>query len=219
MAMIGSSFSARGFNILSHQVHEELTRDNLLLWKAQVLLVVHGAQFMRFLDGTHEKPEEFIIVEKPDKSQEEVPNPAYASWVTKDSQLLGYLNSTISKEVLTQVATLTTPEEVWKEFHSMYMSQSRSRVMHLHSKLASTRKGDMTVAAYSAKMKGYADEMTSAGKRLEDDDVVSYILTGLNADYNPLVDTVNSRSESISLSNLYTQLLLPEAHLENQSGY
>jgi hypothetical protein len=53
--------------------------------------------------------------------------------------------------------------------------------MHLRTKLASTRKGDQSMASYFAKMKEYADEMKVAGKQLEDDDVVSYILTGLDA--------------------------------------
>jgi hypothetical protein len=52
-------------------------------------------------------------------------------------------------------------------------------VMHLHTKLASTRKGDMSMVNYFAKMKEYIDEMAAVGKKLDDDDddVVSYILT------------------------------------------
>jgi hypothetical protein len=46
-------------------------------------------------------------------------------------------------------------------------------------------------------MKGYTDELAAAGKGLEDDDIVSYILTGLDADYNPLLENVNSRLELI----------------------
>jgi hypothetical protein len=33
-------------------------------------------------------------------------------------------------------------------------------------------------------MKGFADEMAAAGKPLEDDDFISYVLTGLDQDYN-----------------------------------
>jgi hypothetical protein len=46
----------------------------------------------------------------------------------------------------------------------MYVSQSRAHVMHLHTKLASTRKGDTPMVSYFAKMKAYADEMAAAGK-------------------------------------------------------
>jgi hypothetical protein len=43
-------------------------------------------------------------------------------------------------------------------------------------KLASTRKGDTPMTSYFTKMKEYTDEMAVAGKQLEDDDIVSYIL-------------------------------------------
>jgi hypothetical protein len=109
--------------------------------------------------------------------QEMVSNPEYAAWLVQDQQLLSYLNSTLSKEVLGQVTSCDTAAQVWVAMHGMYASQSRARVMHLRTKLASTRKGDMSMANYFAKMKEYIDEMVAAGKKLDDDDVVSYILT------------------------------------------
>jgi hypothetical protein len=44
-----------------------------------VLSAVRGAQLIEFLDGTNEKLEEFIIIEKTEKSQERMPNPAYSA--------------------------------------------------------------------------------------------------------------------------------------------
>jgi hypothetical protein len=79
--MAGSSSSGGGFNILSHQVHEKLTLDNFLIWKAQVLPAVRGAQLIEFLQGTKVKPDEFITIDKPDKSKERVPNPACTTWL------------------------------------------------------------------------------------------------------------------------------------------
>jgi hypothetical protein len=35
-----------------------------------------------------------------------------------------------------------------------------------------TKKGDMPISMYVTKMKGLADEMTSIGKRLDDEDLV-----------------------------------------------
>jgi hypothetical protein len=48
-------------------------------------------------------------------------------------------------------------------------------------KLASTRKGDQFMSSYFTRMKEYTDEMMAAGKKLEDDDIVSYMLIGLDA--------------------------------------
>ena len=67
-------------------------------------------------------------------------------------------------------------------------------------------------------MKSLADEMASAGRRLEDDEMVSYILTGLDDDYDSVVTSVANRVEPISLGELYTQLISHEQRLEMHSG-
>ena len=49
--------------------------------------------------------------------------------------------------------------------------------------------------------------MAYSGKPTEDDELVSFILTGLDYDYNPLVSALCTRVEPISASELYSQLL------------
>jgi hypothetical protein len=49
-------------------------------------------------------------------------------------------------------------------------------------------------------MKGFADEMATVGKSLEDDDFVSYVLGGLDHDYNSFVENVMGKTE-ISLGS------------------
>jgi hypothetical protein len=88
--------------------------------------------------------------------------------------------------------------------------------MHLRTKLASTRKGEMAMVVYFAKMMEYIDKMAVAGNKLDDDDVVSYILTSLDADYNGVVDNVSVRVDPISISDLFAQLLATEARVEGQ---
>lgn len=79
----------------------------------------------------------------------------------------------------------------------------------------------MTVAVYFSKMRGYADEMAVAGKKLDDDDIISYILAGLDYEYNSFVENVSNKSEPVNLSDLYAQLLSFEARIEAQKegGY
>jgi hypothetical protein len=49
-----------------------------------------------------------------------------------------------------------------------------------------TQKGNMSIFEYIAKMKSFADEMASAGKYLEEEELVSYILAGHDFDYDIL---------------------------------
>jgi hypothetical protein len=55
-------------------------------------------------------------------------------------------------------------------------------------------------------MKALANDMASAGKRLEDEDLASYILSGLDAEFDPIVSVVAAQDEPISLGELYSQL-------------
>lgn len=75
----------------------------------------------------------------------------------------------------------------------------------------------MSATVYFTKMRGFADEMVAAGKKLDDDDIVSYILTGLDSEYNGFVENVSSQ-DTISLSYLFAKFLPAEARIEAQKA-
>lgn len=51
--------------------------------------------------------------------------------------------------------------------------------------LATTKKGTLTITKYFAKMKELADEMAASRKPLDDEGVASYIINGLDSEFNP----------------------------------
>lgn len=53
--------------------------------------------------------------------------------------------------------------------------------------LVNCKKGGLTAAAYYAKMKALGDELAAAGRPVDDEEMVTFILVGLDFDYNPLV--------------------------------
>ena len=65
-------------------------------------------------------------------------------------------------------------------------------------------KGTSSINEYFTKMKYLTDEMASVGRRLEDEELVSYILTSLDLDFNPVVSAVATRVEPILVGELYT---------------
>jgi hypothetical protein len=97
---------------LSQPVSEKLTSENFLLWKAQVVPIMRGARLFRYLDGTVVEPA--------------TTDTTHAAWVAQDQQLLGFINGSLSREVLGHVATCTTAAEVWEELNNMFASQSRA---------------------------------------------------------------------------------------------
>lgn len=87
--------------------------DNYVLWKAQFLPAVRGAQLVGMLEGSVSAPWKVLEVKVEGKKQE-ISNPEYISWVSTDQQLLSYLLNSITTEVLAGVATTTTSAEAWK---------------------------------------------------------------------------------------------------------
>ncbi|XP_072149321.1 uncharacterized protein [Setaria viridis] len=183
---------------------------------------IRGAQLIDILEGKSVEPStKTLKITKEDKTVEVVPNPVYVTWVAQDQQLLGYLLNSLTKDVLAQVATLTSSAEVWVVLEGMFSAQSHARATHLRMQLASLKKGGMTATVHFAKMKAIGDELATVGKAVGDDEMISFILNGLDSDYNSLVSSVIGRLD-MTLSDLYAQIVAFDMHLqmlaENNNG-
>jgi hypothetical protein len=64
-----------------------------------------------------------------------------------------------------------------------------------------------TCATYYTQMKGFADKMAVDEKRLDNEEVICYILAGLDVDFNPFVEAFTDKTEPQTL-DLYSQLLI-----------
>jgi hypothetical protein len=53
-------------------------------------------------------------------------------------------------------------------------------------------------------MKTLVDEMASTDKKLDDEELSSYILGGLDFEYNPIVSSITARVKLISFCELYS---------------
>jgi hypothetical protein len=76
--------------------------------------------------------------------------------------------------------------------------------------LTTSWKGSQSVAEYYTKMRSYADELATSDHPLGDEEFVSYILAGLNEDFDPMVSAVIAHVEPISPTELYSQMLSHE---------
>lgn len=101
-----------------------------------------------------------------DKPTHLVPNPDYEAWVAKDQQILNYLLSSISKEILVQVGTCSTTSQLWKVIQDMSASQSRRGIINTRMALAIVQKGSSTIAEFFSHMKSLANDMAAVGKKL-----------------------------------------------------
>ncbi|XP_012700229.1 uncharacterized protein LOC105914105 [Setaria italica] len=191
----------------SSAITEKLGRTNFVTWHAQVRSAVRGARLQGHLDDTVPPPPKTIK----DKEDREIENPVFDDWDAKDQQVLSFLLSALSKDILAHAARAQTAAEAWRSITALFASQTRARVVNLRMALATTKKGTQSVTEYFTTMKGFGDEMIEAGRALSDDELVEYVLAGLGPEFESLVTSLTTRIESVSIDELYSQLLTFEA--------
>jgi hypothetical protein len=189
----------------------KLTRENFLSWEAQIMPTLCGARVMRPLEVSDPAPPEFVDAEDADKNKIHVPNPAYNMWISRDQQVVSYIVNSISEDILSHVYGMVHAAEVWSAIHELFSSQSKSRVSNIRGALTNTNKLDMTAQEYITKMKGFASELATIGKTVDDDELKDYIMNGLDGSYNVFVAALKV-VPSTSLNDMCSQLLSYENH-------
>jgi hypothetical protein len=161
---------------------------------------MHGIRLEGYLTEKIPKPAAELEEKDGDKTNN-IPNPAYEDWLAADQQVLSFLLSSVSKDVLIQITTKKTAADAWRAIEAMFSSQTRAHAVNTCLTLSTSYKGNMTVAEYIGRMKSLGDEMAAAGQPLEDDELAEYILTGLDQEFDSLVSSVLARSEPITVSS------------------
>jgi hypothetical protein len=207
-----SSSSIAYTSLYANAITEKLTKANHVMWKAQVLAVLCGAWLVGHVTGVTKAPAQEVDGKVNDKPVK-LPNVAYDEWYASDQHVLRFLLSSLSKEVLPQVATKGTTADAWNEIQNMFGWQAWARTVNTRVQLATTQKGNSMVAEYINKMWSLGNMMAVAGRTLDEEELVEYILTGLNDKYDPIVYDVIARESPVSLSELYAQLLAFETCL------
>jgi hypothetical protein len=82
--------------------------------------------------------------------------------------------------------------------------------------LSTTKKNQLSVSGYYAKMSTYADELVASGTPLRDDEFVAYLLVSIDEEFNPVFTVVVARVDPIKPSELFSQLLSFENHTNLQ---
>jgi hypothetical protein len=73
-------------------------------------------------------------------------------WLASDQQVLGFLLAFVTKEILVRIAAAKTTANAWKILEEQFSSQTRARAVDTRMALATTCKGNLSMAEYLAKM-------------------------------------------------------------------
>lgn len=180
----------------------KLKMDNYLFWRAQILPLLRSHYLEGFVDGTLPCP-------SPEHHM-------YRPWIAQDQAILSAIQSSLTEGVAGMVLFATTSHEVWDALESSFSAQSSSQSMALRTQLNETRKDHHSVTVFFNKIKRLADQLASIREPLRDTEFTAYILQGLDAEYDSLVEVINERAVPIKPQELFQRLLSTEQRLASR---
>uniref|UniRef100_A0A2N9HZY2 Reverse transcriptase Ty1/copia-type domain-containing protein n=1 Tax=Fagus sylvatica TaxID=28930 RepID=A0A2N9HZY2_FAGSY len=146
-----TDFPSTHLTAVHHLITIKLTRENYLLWKAQVVPYLRGQHLFQFVDGSFTIPQPIIIASSDDASTTLI-NPEFTQWQLQDQIVLSALISSLSEKVIAHV---------------------------IHYQLSTLRKGSTSISDFFQTFTGLADTLAAIDQPLPEFQVKPLFLSRL----------------------------------------
>ncbi|KAF9664119.1 hypothetical protein SADUNF_Sadunf17G0123000 [Salix dunnii] len=186
----------------------KLDGPNYLTWRIQFLVFLKSHDMVGLVDSTNPAPAKTLS----DGSS----NPAFSTWSKKDNSVLSWLYASITEKLVSTVLNLETSKQVWDALQARFSSTSRSRVAFLKRQLQTISQGNRNCLSYIEEAKLFSDQLSAAGKPVDEQDLISYLLSGLKPQFMPFITafTFATREKELSLDDFQTEILNFETLME-----
>jgi hypothetical protein len=188
--------------------------NNYMSWTTQFIPALSTHDLLGIIDGSAVCPSKFIA-DAEGKPTSTI-NPDFLVWQKKDQFVLAWLNASLSEKVLSMVYGLSTAQQVWAHLAKRFTPTSRTRITSLRRQLQTINQGSKTCTDYLLTAKSLADQLAAIGKGVDDEDLISYVIGGLNPSYHTFVTTFSygNRDIAVPFEDFQTELLNYEQLLE-----
>jgi hypothetical protein len=179
--------------------------------------VLKSHDLLGFVDDSEPCPAKFLP--STDGKESTDLNPEYLLWVKKDQFVLSWLNASLIEKVLSTTYGIdTSRRQLWMALSSRYASQSHSRVQQLQRQLQNLHQGSKTCTEYLREAKLLTDQLAAIGQPIDKDNLISYLLGGLNASYTTFITTYSFAlcNSTMSFNDFQIELLSHETLLDQQ---
>lgn len=170
----------------------KLDENNYLSWRGMVLAILRGQKVDGYVLGTKVQPSEFIGTST-ETNKKLDPNPLFYEWNIVNQALSGWLFSSMTLAIAANVVSFKTSREVWKALEKVYGATRRAKVNQLRGVLQNTKKGSMKMAEYLDIMKQAYENLQLAGNPISLDDLILYVLAGLDSEYILIVCSIEDK--------------------------
>ncbi|BBH05152.1 transposable element gene [Prunus dulcis] len=186
----------------------KLKRSNYLPWRALFAPILRRYKLFGIVEGTEPCPSPFL----PDRSV----NPAFELWYEKDQNLLIWLNSTLSEDVIPFTVGVSSARDLWIKLEQRFGGVSDAHIHQLRSQLQAIQKGAQSMADYLQHLKEISDSLSAAGAPISDRDLIAATLAGLPDEFESFIDSIMLRLSSMSLDELHGLLLTKELSMSRR---
>ena len=109
---------------------------------------------------------------------------------------------------LSTVAACKTAHEAWTRLEGIHKTKTRARRLNLKRELSALRlEAGESLTKYVARARTLKDAMEGAGYKVEDDEVVLSVLSGLPAEYDMAVTAISAMGNELQLDDVLSKLL------------
>ncbi|XP_070671531.1 uncharacterized protein [Malus domestica] len=134
----------------------------------------------------------------------------------KDQNILIWLNSTLSEDLIPFTVGVQSSRELWLTLEQRFGGVSAAHIHQLRSHLHSVQKGDLPISEYIQLIKNISDALMAAGAPVSKSDLIAITLQGLSDDYESFIDSIMLRISSTSLDELYGLLINNELFMNRK---
>jgi hypothetical protein len=180
-----SAVSAPSFVVpnITSLVTTKLEGPDYMSWTTQFVPALSTHDLLGIVDGSEVCPSKYAI--DVEGKLTSTLNPDFLVWQKKDQFVLAWLNATHSEKVLSMVYGLNTSQQVWAHLAKRFTPISHTRIFNLRRQLQTISQGSKSCTDYLLTAKNLA----AIGKGVEDEDLISYVIGGLNPSYHTFVTT------------------------------
>ena len=158
-----------------NSIAEKLDDSNYLHWRQHVEPIIKSHRLQRFVVNPIIPPR---YLTKDDRVADHV-NPDYEAWEVQDQTLLVWLQSTLSKSVLSRVFVSNHSYQVWDKIHEHFSLHMKSHTRQLRTAMRAVTLEGKTIEEYLQKIKGFVDELAGVGVHVRHEEYVDALLEGL----------------------------------------
>nr|KAJ0190963.1 hypothetical protein LSAT_V11C800427270 [Lactuca sativa] len=212
-SLLGLAADSSALNFQIPPISIKLDRNNYCLWRTTIKSALETFELDSFVLSPDPPTETISTTDEAGVTTTKT-NPDFTLWKKRDRFVLLWIRSTLSESSLAVVARSTSSHQAWVAIEKTYQAQTSARRMAMKGELQSLTKGSLSMLEYIERKRAIADSLAENLKPISTEDLIHYILMGLDSSYGPFITAYMVKDDPSSVDDLIGMLLQEEARLE-----